>query len=160
MSGVALLCPRAKDSRSDISAHAAFAACHISGDVHAGLEVLQPAIARQADQRNLSDGDCTQLLCLAAAAAACLAEASTLLHVSPVCLIVCKLRSCWVLVCLSACVWKQVVCHVGDKWWSCGVLEMHQQQCLLMRISTTRKCLNSGMHAVIGFLLLQLLIHV
>ena len=66
----------------------------MAGDVHAGLELLQPAIANQTDQRNLSVGDCTQLLFLAAAAAACLAAASTALHVSPVCLIVCKLRSC------------------------------------------------------------------
>ena len=64
--------------------------------MHAGLEVLQPAIARQAEQRHLSLGECTQLLFLAAAAAACLAESSTALHVSPLCLLVC---SCWVLVC-------------------------------------------------------------
>lgn len=77
-------------------------ACQPGGYVHAGWEVLQPAIARQAEQRHLSLGDCTQLLFLAAAAAACLAEASTALHVSRLCLVVC---SCWVLVCLSACVW-------------------------------------------------------
>ena len=60
---------------------------HIGSDAHAGLELLQPAIARQAEQCHFSFEDGSQLLFLAAAAAACLAEASTALHVS--------LSVCW-----------------------------------------------------------------
>ena len=70
---------------------------HISDSVHAGLELLQPAIARQAEQCLFSFEDGSQLLFLAAAAAACLAEASMALHVS--------LSVCWPSSagCLSAC---------------------------------------------------------
>ncbi|KAL3148690.1 hypothetical protein ABBQ38_014104 [Trebouxia sp. C0009 RCD-2024] len=48
----------------------------------AGLEILQPAIARQAHQQQLSLRQSSQLLFLAAAAAVCLSEASVALHVA------------------------------------------------------------------------------
>lgn len=48
----------------------------------AGMEILQPAIARQAQQQQLSLRQSSQLLFLAAAAAVCLAEASIALHVA------------------------------------------------------------------------------
>ena len=51
-------------------------------DDDAGLEVLQPAIARQAEQSQLCFEDCCQLLFMASAAAACIAAASQALHVS------------------------------------------------------------------------------
>lgn len=70
---------------------------HIRDSVHAGLELLQPAIARQAEQCHFSVEDGSQLLFMAAAAAACLAEASQALHVS---LFVCCPSSAW---CMSVC---------------------------------------------------------
>ena len=56
--------------------------CCVCWSICAGLEVLQPAIARLAMQQQLGLEDCAQLLFLASAAAVCVAAASKALHVS------------------------------------------------------------------------------